>query len=507
MIRIADPLVTATLRREKNIIQSDRQPDMMTEPPKNCESRIEALSRPFSQMKRYVRWKIGQALYELRYRNFRPDYDSQAVVHGIDKHVAALAAFLERGNIELFLKRLTELSGKLLSEPLIGRALFTPELDELARKASFVLAPYQRASAESELLVHVATEVYPIGGHTKVIEDIASNLPDYQHLLIVTGMRGLHPSLSFLKRRFDELSVNVHFLQCSSRAEKARELSSLIGALRPRAVILFAHHDDSVAYAAVAGHASRRVLFLHHADHQPSLGASRSDYAHVDLTPACHAACAAHPSLHASFLSLTVKDIGTVQLCERRPMVGATCGSPQKYEGMIEFSYAQLLAGLFSSGVGRIFHVADMAASQKERICADIEANGQDSNRLVFLANTPSLATKLVEMCPDFYLTSHPLGGGKATVEALSVGLPILYVCPASRPPLLGPDMTFGTSVPVSALEQIPYAIHHLESEKSTLAKRSREIYEKHYSTKAFREGLLSAINLDPTNSGPTGIL
>ena len=64
-------------------------------------------------MKRYLRWKIGQELYEMRYRNFRPGYDGKAVVHGIEKHVASLAAFLERGNIELFLKRLNELTGKL----------------------------------------------------------------------------------------------------------------------------------------------------------------------------------------------------------------------------------------------------------------------------------------------------------------------------------------------------------------------------------------------------------
>src|ERR1700751_465999 len=131
------------------------------------------LSRPFTRLKQYVRWKIGQALYETRYRNFRPSFDSKAVVGGIDKYVASLAAFLERGNVEMFLRRLTELTGKLLlSDPLKGRALFIPELDNLAYKAGLILAPYRHAPSKSNLLVHVATEVYPIGGHTHVIEDI-----------------------------------------------------------------------------------------------------------------------------------------------------------------------------------------------------------------------------------------------------------------------------------------------------------------------------------------------
>jgi len=48
----------------------------------------------------------------------------------------------------------------------------------------------------------------------------------------------------------------------------------------------------------------------------------------------------------------------------------------------------------------------------------------------------------------------------------------------------------------VSNLEQISAVVHRLKTEKNTLAKRSREVYEKHYSPAAFREGLLSALNL-----------
>lgn len=467
---------------------------MTFETKKSVKTRLKVLWKPLCWLNYKILAEMNQTRFKRRYANFRPS-SSNAVVFGIGEYIAPIAVFLERGNIEMFLNRLSELIGRLLTEPLRGRALFIPELDELARKASLIVAPDSNPPTNSKLLVHVATTVYPFGGHTRVIEDIAATLPDYQHVLIITAMHKSHPTLASLKPRFDELRLKVHLLQCLSRAEKTRELSSLIGALGPDAVLLLAHHDDSVAYAGVAGHAARRVLFLHHADHEPSLGASRLDYAHVDLTPACHAICASHPHLRASLLNLTVKDIGTVQLIERRPMIGVTCGSGHKYAGSREFSYAQLLAALFSCGVARILHIGDMPASQKDKICADIVASGQDASRVVFLPNTPSLATKLVELSPDFYLTSHPLGGGKATVEALSVGLPILRVCPVSTFPLLGADMTFSTSVLVSDLAQVPAAIHRLETEKSTLARRSRGIYEKHYSPSAFRQGLLLAIN------------
>lgn len=467
---------------------------------RNATSFVKILVKPISPLKYKLFIKLGEIRDKIRYANFRPS-SKNATVFGIADHVASLAALLQRRNMEMFLRRLAELVGRLSSEALIGRALYVPELDELTHKAALIVAPVRSATMKSKLLIHVATEVFPIGGHSNVLEDIVTALPDYHHAVILTAMDSSHPAFASMNSRFDALNVQVHLLTLPSRAERVKELSSLIGTLGPGAVLILANREDGIAYSAVTGSTGRRVLFLHHVDHEPSLGATRRDYAHIDLTPACHRVCASRHDLHASLLSLTSKDIGTVRLADRSPAIGVTCGSPYKYEGSIEFSYAQLAAALFAGGVSRLFHIGDMGAAQKDQICTQIVAAGQDSNRLVFLPNVPSLATKLIEISPDFYLTSHPLGGGKATVEALSVGLPILFVCPASRLPLLGPDMTFGVSIPVSALGQVPAAIRRLELEKNSLARRSRETYETHYSAKAFREGLLRAINPDSNRS------
>lgn len=452
-------------------------------------------SHLFSRLLASLRFRIGTELYKRRYRNLRPKFTVDGKVFGLEGNVASLAAFLERGNMEMFLKRFAELSFKLASEPsLIGRALFLPELDELARRASLVIGPPASTSTDSKLLVYIATEVYPTGGHTRVIEDIVAALTGYRHALILTNMRDFHPDLAALRPRFNELGLTIHLLREASWEEKSREFSALLSALRPQAILLFAHPQDVIANAGVPGHAAPRVVFLHHSDHKPSLGSGRTDYVHVDLTPACHRICASRPELRASLLNLTVKDRGTAKLVEQPSVVGVTCGSAYKYAGSSEFSYAQLLAALFSGGVDRLLHIGDMPASQKNQIRADIAAGGQDPRRVHFLPDTPSLAAKLIEISPHFYLTSHPLGGGKATVEALSVGVPTLYVCPASTLPLLNTDMTFGTAVPLSRLEQIPAALDRLRTEKHTLAGRSRAIYEKHYAPQAFREALLSAI-------------
>ena len=454
--------------------------------------------RPLEILKKSLlrlRFYIGTELYKRRYRNFRPRGTKEAAVLGIAENVAYVATLLDRGNIEVFLKRLNELTRQLLCEPLWGRALFIPELDELARKASLMIAPPHCEATDPKLLVHVASVVHPTGGHTRVIEDIAAALPEYRHVLVITDMGNLAPNdLAPLRSRFEALRLHVRLLTAPGWLGKTRELSSTIARLSPQAIMLFAHYGDSIAFVGVPSRTVRRVVFFHQCDHFPALGATRTDYTHVDLTPGCHRFCESRRGLGASLLNLTVRDIGTVHVRERRPIFGVTCGSPHKYAGRGEFSYAELLAALFSSGVARMLHIGEMSESQKDRICADIRANGQDATRAVFLPNTPSLAKKLVELGPDFYLESYPMGGGKAAVEAMCVGLPILAPHTAGASPLLNVDMTFGTSVVVSELAQVPAAVRRLESEKEALSQGSRAVYEEHYSWSAFRQGLLWAI-------------
>lgn len=447
-----------------------------------------------SQMKYGVLGKLSAARQKIQYRNFQPVCGEDAVVRGIDDQVAYLTRLLDRGNMELFLKRLAETVSRL-HDACWGRGLFIPEFDELARRATLTESRSKRGTAHSRLLVHVASVVHPAGGHTRVIEDIAASLPDYEHVLIITNMNQLAPmQLAPLRDRFTALRLRVHLLNRSGWTRKLLQLSSLLDSLSPLAILVLAHYADSVAFAGIGGHAAPSVLFLHQCDHMPALGASRIDLTHVDLTPGCHHFCKSRRGISPHMLNLMVRNGGLVRTAGRVGATGATCGSPHKYSGSTEFSYAQLLAALFSAGVGQIFHIGDMPEEQKNQICSEVMANGQDAERIIFLPNVPSLTAKLLEISPDFYLVSHPVGGGKATLEAMSVSLPILHARPAGSLPLLVVDMTYGCSLTISTLDEIPVVLKRLADEGQVLSSRTRATYEKYYSEAAFRQGLLSAI-------------
>ena len=157
-------------KEQEIAIQALRQ-TFLANNPKTRGRPLEIFSNAFLRVKYFVLTKISEVLHKRRYRNFRPSYDSDAVVHGIDRYVASLTRYLERGNIEMFLKRLAELTVELLPAPLEGRALFAPELDELTHKASRTICACAPPGLvmDSKCLVHVATRVYSTGGHTRVI--------------------------------------------------------------------------------------------------------------------------------------------------------------------------------------------------------------------------------------------------------------------------------------------------------------------------------------------------
>jgi len=373
-----------------------------------------------------------------------------------------------------------------------GQVLFVPSLDELCRKASLPQQPAGRV-ADPGLVVYVATQIDIIGGHTKLIEDIVAALPGKRHLLVLTAMQpSTHPFLTALIKRFASLGVEVRPLKPSSPIDKVFELSSLISSVAPRTVFLAAHQFDVVASIGVKIGAAPQVVFLHHADYEPSLGASRTDYLHIDLIPACHQFCKSY--VPALLLPLTTQDLGLAEVKTRQRPIGVTCGSASKYLGFVEFSYGQLAAALFHAGVENLVHIGEVPSKQKGEIRREI---GPNAGRLEFIGNVPSLAAELIKIAPDFYLSSHPIGGGKAIIEALSVGLPILFPCPASTPTLMNSDLSFGAGLQIERLDEVPAALMRAKRERQNLGRIGRAVYEQRYSAAAFRDKLLTILGGD----------
>lgn len=420
---------------------------------------------------------------------------------------SVLSQMLDRGELEQVLAHARSISHELSIHPgLNGVGLFIPQLDELMLRASKGLVQLPSGPAHKDSMVHVATEVYETGGHTRVIEDIVRAFPQCRHTLILTDVAdnylGNRLHLGFLKERYEALGLEVVYLKKSSLTARAQECATLLREFAPQAIFLFAHHFDTVANAAISGQSAPRVLYVHHCDHNPGLGATRSDYIHLDVSPPAHELCKSIPALSPIFLGLSIADSGRVAAAaDRAGLVGVTCATAYKYTGRCEFSYAEFLAAMFAEGVEKLFHIGEVPQAQQDQIRAEIRALRQDERRIEFVGNVPSLAQSLKQIAPDFFLCSYPVGGGKAMIEAMSVGLPTISPRAPTTLPLICADLSMGVSLTIEKLEEVPAAFKKLRAEKQELGERNREMFDRHYSMTAFHRKLSELILNEGTSA------
>lgn len=411
----------------------------------------------------------------------------------------ALNKSLDQRDLEGFLTHSMQLILKVsTAQEFKGKGLFVPELDAMIQQTAQAI-PTKIPDNYSQVMVHVATEVYDSGGHTRTLEDVVGSLPEVRHILILTDISNAYRfnriPVQTLKARFDSIGLEVMILQAPTLSAKTIELSSLIGRIAPRCIMLHAHAFDVIANVAITGKSAPRVLYIHHMDHNPSLGATRKDYIHVDNTPPCHHFCKSYPGLSPVFLGLTVKDNGVVTADNKDSFIGATCGHHGKFQGQFLFTYGQILGQLFASGVDRFYHIGAVSEVQKNNICAEIKNAGHDSEKLIFYGGVLSLAETLKEIAPHFYLGSYPVSGGRSAVEALSVGLPFLLIRPPESSPLLCVETSLGAAVVAQSLADIAERLERIRKEGKKLAKLSREHFDRYYAPAIFRQKLLALLN------------
>ncbi len=120
-------------------------------------------------------------------------------------------------------------------------------------------------------ILHVLTEAYGTGGHTRMVRQWIANDPSHEHAVVLT--RQMAP----FQREFVSMGGEMSILDL--RAEGLDGMSrfqTLLGAmLGAEKVVLHIHPDDSLSVAAAhAASSFTPILFLNHADHVFWLGAN-----------------------------------------------------------------------------------------------------------------------------------------------------------------------------------------------------------------------------------------
>lgn len=377
---------------------------------------------------------------------------------------AALARATNVDELEQALQQISRLVPTFVSPEVRGWKTFAPGLDnqvaDLARRLKLPDPPPLEKGNENVCVL--ATRFYATGGHSKVGADICRLVGaerttilftdlyrQLKHNMLLSGLPASHPSRSLC------------ILAAPTMVEKIIELYMLLAAIRPSRIILIQNHMDPVAVAA-AWPFRDVVDFIHHADHQPTLGATLRFSAHVDLTYAAHRACQ-HAGLDPIWAGMMVPSAATPPPRDHtpgKPLRIATCAAKHKYLLPAAHRWSDFAAAaLTAAPQSQIVHIGAIDEQLVQSIHGPLAAGGIDPARYRFAGAVDDLREALVREEVDVYLGSYPDSGGRATLEALAAGLAPVVPVPAEAGPLLQFDLALPYWVRIAAPEQVEEAI------------------------------------------------
>jgi hypothetical protein len=336
-----------------------------------------------------------------------------------------------------------EVNQLVISKNLRGKGLYLPEVDSYITKiidrAKVLITVDKRNDSFSDKTVIMATELYESGGHTGIIESIIKTDPS-KYIICLTDL--------FSRCQFGGYGIPVKIQQNSSSIiltppgtvlEKINFLANFLNSKNPKAIFHFGHHQDCIGYAAVelANQNNKSVIF-HHCDHDPSIGATLEHAAHCDFTPEVSSYCKAFHENMLLFPLVSPKPSTTRSSNLDMEICFASSGAANKFDGNIDgIRYADIILKLLTHfPCSRMLHIGPLEKVMIDEIHSAIEGVSGVKERFFNIGQVPSVSEALLRNSATIYLSSFPLAGGRATSEAQSIGLPVLFFDKGNEKPL-----------------------------------------------------------------------
>jgi hypothetical protein len=377
------------------------------------------------------------------------------------------------GNLLAYLKLIYKYANYAVSSrKWRGEALFQPQLDQailaLARHPELLELNNPSTSGTSDTYVVLVTEVYVTGGHGRVMNRIAEQLPT--HIVFTDLFGNITSGAIKLTQMVSRRSLSSTVIIGEDILYKLKSILALLDAIKPKGVILLGHHQDvTVPLAGSIYSGGQRTIYIHHCDHEPALGALIRFPVHVDTIEEIKSICCDHG--HSPRLwPMTVPPPSSVKRSQSNLSRIATCGSPIKFEGQIHgISYKDIVRiALSSSEAVTLMHVGPLSESFVREVRESLANAGVAPARFVHVGPVSDLRQFLLENDVDLYLQSFPAAGGLTAVEVQSIGIPAVYANPdAWSARLIGSRSVYASrDLEWSNLEDIPRIINRtLETE------------------------------------------
>lgn len=278
-------------------------------------------------------------------------------------------------------------------------------------------------------ILHILTNGYETGGHTRVIERWIENSPITQTHSVVQ-IKSTNNDLKTLqddvKAKNGEFIILDNNLSLEEKAIKLRKLG-----MEYEYVILHTHMEDPTAIIAFGTEEfTRPVLFYNHASHLPWLGKSIADLV-LDIKKDDEITIEKRKITNTYFLGVPSKEISvsTFNKTEIRKKLNlptekkiiVTSGGDFRFRKIGEKSFIDYLKNIMDDNT--ICYVIGIKPSNK-LWKKEIKKSGKKIILSGFINFNDGFLDYLKSA--DLYLDSYPLPGGTAAIDAISAGTPCL---------------------------------------------------------------------------------
>lgn len=420
--------------------------------------------------------------------------DDARVVDGVnlmlDDVDRVVARMLARGEDDAALAEIAVGVHRNYLRPELSRgALYLPQLDRhLETLAARHVQALPRGPRHGTLLI--ATELYELGGHSRVLADVASAVE--RPVVVLTD---LFDRLARDPAEIDRLTqrlapVPLVVLPPGTPLQKLDRMRQVLAAMRPATIGHFGHHQDPLPFAATHGLPGVRQVLLHHGDHNAGLGHTLPGMRHVDCSEAMQQLCSRRLGAPADLLPLFAEDLGTRHFpsVDRLWCSVVTSGHPAKFRRDGPLALQAIVRTALQTVQGRFFHIGPLDADWVDAIRAELRAHDLDPARFVPLGLVPSVWQTLLTLDDAaVYLGSAPTGGGRAAIEAQGCGYPTVFHDAHGGDAVLGNTSVYANpALGWATLDDLAAALRRAIADHAQNSRVARAAYETRFSRTVF---------------------
>jgi hypothetical protein len=405
------------------------------------------------------------------------------------------------GNYGLALDTVAEFVGSITSNPRsVGKVFSSPKLDKLCEAIGKKIAKLDlnlELNLASSGTVILVTQIVDSGGHIELIKDYIrlGILEDPITVLVTRYFAETDPDS--INRFKSALTKEVSVVICTEddTNKKLKFLQSFLSMHPPNELYLMVSNHDSLAVSLLSS-INSIVKFIHHGDHHLCLGVHCNNFIHIDPHNLGYFNCLYELGVKDNrYWPLVIKS-NQPRTVVRNMLVkegssGLTtcsCGRYQKFlTNGYRYDYFHIIPKILYITNGVHIHIGELPDNRLEDIRHELRKLGLNPDIFVHIKHVMSLATSLIENEVNLYISSFPIAGGKASLEAMSVGVPLLMHVNFSSYFLSGIDLVYPEAFSWFDEESLFITLKKICSENlKTHAIKAKLFFDKHYSDEAF---------------------